>query len=257
LAAVDQIAGMFDSHVTGVFFNVMPLAAGIGNAGGQSAQLLETTRKAGDAIETAAFEQLKRLRRSTYFRRFDVIDNEDLIGSALPLARTADTFVAFWPNGQTNEPQGLIENLLYGAGRHVLLVPPKQPIIMPFDTITVAWNGSREAARAVAESLPYLQRADKVGVLVVEESEHPTEADALMGNDAVQHLRHHGVNAVKCRSFAIEDEVAETLIAECRSFGAKLLVIGSYGHSLLRELLPGSTTSRLLRSASIPLLVAH
>jgi nucleotide-binding universal stress UspA family protein len=78
-----------------------------------------------------------------------------------------------------------------------------------------------------------------------------------MGNDAVQHLRHHGVNAVKCRSFAIEDEVAETLIAECRSFGAKLLVIGSYGHSLLRELLPGSTTSRLLRSAPVPLLVAH
>jgi hypothetical protein len=179
LAAVDQIAGMFDSHVTGVFFNVMPLAAGIGDAGGQSAQLLETARKAGDAIETAAFEQLKRLRRPTYFRRFDVIDNEDLIGSALPLARAADTFFAFRPNGQMNEPQGLIENLLYGAGRHVLLVPPKQPIIMPFDTITVAWNGSREAARAVAESLPYLQRADKVGVLVVEESEHPTEADAL------------------------------------------------------------------------------
>jgi nucleotide-binding universal stress UspA family protein len=138
-----------------------------------------------------------------------------------------------------------------------LLVPPKQPIILPFDTIAVAWNGSREAARAVAESLPYLQRADKAGVLVVEQTEHPTEADALMGIDAVLHLKHHGVNAVKRRSFAIEDEVAETLIAECRSFGATLLVIGSYGHSLLRELLPGGATSRLLRSAPVPLLVAH
>jgi hypothetical protein len=65
LAAVDRIAGMFDSHVTGVFFHVMPLAAGIGDAGDQSAQLLETARKEGDAIETAAFEELKRLRWPT------------------------------------------------------------------------------------------------------------------------------------------------------------------------------------------------
>jgi nucleotide-binding universal stress UspA family protein len=120
----------------------------------------------------------------------------------------------------------------------------------------VAWNGSRESARALAEALPYLHQASKVGVLVVE-GERQTETDALKANDAVLHLRHHGISAVKYRAVGEEDETADVLIAECRALGANLLVMGSYGHSRLHELLPGSTTSRILRRSPIPLLIAH
>ena len=126
----------------------------------------------------------------------------------------------------------------------------------PLDNIVVAWNGSRESARALAESLPYLHLARKVGVLVVE-GENPTEADSLKGNDAVLRLRHHGINAVKYRAIGEEDEIADVLIAECRRLDANLLVMGSYGHSRLHELLPGSTTDRVLRRSPFPLLMAH
>jgi hypothetical protein len=112
------------------------------------------------------------------------------------VARAADTFVALRPNGRVSEPEGLVENLLFGAGRHLFLVPDDLKLIAPLENVVVAWNGSRESARALAESFPYLHQARKVGVLVVE-GRHPTEADALMGNDAVHHLRHHGINAVK------------------------------------------------------------
>jgi hypothetical protein len=54
--------------------------------------------------------------------------------------------------------------------------------MVPLDKVVIARNGSRESARALAESLPYLHQARKVSVLVVE-GEHPTEADALKGND--------------------------------------------------------------------------
>ena len=81
----------------------------------------------------------------------------------------------------------------------------------------MAWNDSRESARALAEALPYLHQARKVGVLVVE-GEHSTEADALKGNEAVHHLRDHGINAVKYRATSEEDEIADILIAECRSW---------------------------------------
>jgi nucleotide-binding universal stress UspA family protein len=91
----------------------------------------------------------------------------------------------------------------------------------------------------------------------VVEGEHPTEADALMGNDAVQHLRHHGINAVKCRAIGEDDETADVLIEECRRLGGDLLVMGSYGHSRLHELLPGSTTTRVLRRSPLPLVIAH
>jgi nucleotide-binding universal stress UspA family protein len=88
------------------------------------------------------------------------------------------------------------------------------------------------------------------------EGEHQI-TDALKANDAVPHLRHHGIDAVKYRAIGEEDDTADVLIAECRSLGANLLVMGSYGHSRLHELLPGSTTSRMLRRSPFPLLIAH
>ena len=89
------------------------------------------------------------------------------------------------------------------------------------------------------------------------EGEHSTEADALKGNEVVHHLRHHGINAVKYRATSEEDEIADILIAECRSLDANLLVMGSFGHSRLHELLPGSTTDRILHRSPFPLLIAH
>jgi len=78
-----------------------------------------------------------------------------------------------------------------------------------------------------------------------------------MGNDAVHHLRHHGINAVKYRAVGQENEIADALIEECHKLDANLLVMGSYGHSRLHELLPGSTTDRVLRRSPFPLLIAH
>jgi nucleotide-binding universal stress UspA family protein len=259
LAAVKLIAETFESHVTGLFFNVLPslIPDALDDAGAkQAAKLLDAAKSAGDAIEATAFERLTRLQQPTYLRRFDVVGDDAIADTALPLARAADTFVALRPNGKSSEPEGLIENLLYGAGRHLFLVPDDHKTMTPFNNVVVAWNGSRESARALAEALPYLHRAQKVSVVVVQ-GEHPTEADALMGNDAVQHLRHHGINAVKCRAIGEDDETADVLIEECRRLGGDLLVMGSYSHSRLHELLPGSTTTRVLRRSPLPLVIAH
>jgi nucleotide-binding universal stress UspA family protein len=258
LAAANQIAEIFESHINALLF-VLPsiIPDGFNGFGAdQAAKLLDTGKQAGDAIEAAVFERLTQLQHPTTLRRFDVIGETDISDTALTLARAADTFVALRPNDRASEPEGLVENLLFGAGRHLFLVPADQKEIVPFDHVIVAWNGSRESARALAESLPYLHQARKVGVLVVE-GEHPTEAEALMGTYAVHHLRHHGINAVKYRAPGEDDEVADILIAECRRLDANLLVMGSFGHSRLHELLPGSTTDRVLRRSPFPLLIAH
>jgi nucleotide-binding universal stress UspA family protein len=260
LTAASQIAEIFEGHITGLFFNVLPPPPitddlNVANAS-QATKLLATAKQAGDAIEATVFERLTRLQQPTNLRRFDVVGDDDISDTALPLARAADAFVALRPNDRSEEPEGLIENLLFGTGRHLFLVPSDRKAMTQLDNIVVAWNGSRESARALAESLPYLHLARKVGVLVVE-GENPTEADALKGNDAVLHLRHHGINAVKYRAIGEEDEIADVLIAECRRLDANLLVMGSYGHSRLHELLPGSTTDRVLRRSPFPLLMAH
>ena len=259
LAAVNQIAEIFESQITGLLFNVLPslVPDGFNGAGAnQITKLLDTAREAGDAIESTVLQRLAQLEHPANLRRFDVIGGDDICDTALQMARAADTFVALRPNGRSSEPKGLVENLLFGAGRHLYLVPDDLKAITPFDNVVVAWNGSRESARALAESFPYLHQARKVGVLVVE-NRHPTEAEALMGNDAVHHLRHHGINAVKYRAVGQEDEIADALIEECHKLDANLLVMGSYGHSRLHELLPGSTTDRILRRSPLPLLIAH
>jgi nucleotide-binding universal stress UspA family protein len=256
LAAVGQIAEIFDSHITGLLFNALPPLVPDGCNGAGATGLLDAARQAGDDIEAKVFQRLAKLPYPANLRRFDVVDHNDASDTALQVARAADTFVALRPNGRVSEPEGLVENLLFGTGRHLFLVPDDLKLIEPLENVVVAWNGSRESARALAEFLPYLHQARKVGVVVIE-GRHPTEAEALMGNDAVNHLRHHGINAVKYRAAGQEDEIAEALIEECRKLDANLLVMGSYGHSRLHELLPGSTTDRILRRSPAPLLVAR
>jgi citrate lyase gamma subunit len=111
LAAVSLIAEIFGSHVTGLLFNVLPPPPIEVNLNGADAKLLDTAKQAGDAVEATVFERLTRLQQPTNLRRFDVIGDE-IPDTALPLARAADTFVALRPNDRSNEPQGLIENLL-------------------------------------------------------------------------------------------------------------------------------------------------
>jgi nucleotide-binding universal stress UspA family protein len=251
VAAVNQIADIFESHITGLFFNVLSSIVSDGRAGvGQAGKLLDTARQAGDIVEATVFERLTRSQHPSNLRRFDVTGDGDISDTILPLARAVDVFVALRPNGQSNEPQGLIASLLFGTGRHLFLVPDDQKAMVPFENVLVAWNGSRESARALAESLPYLRQ-------VVIEGESRTDVDPLKGNDAVLHLRHHGINAVKYPAIAEEDEIADALIEECRKFDTNLLVMGSYGHSRLHELLPGSTTDRVLHRSPFPLFNAR
>jgi len=127
LTAASQIAEIFEGHITGLFFNVLPpppITDGVNSAtASQATKLVDTAKQAGDAIETTVFERLTRLQQPTNLRRFDVVGDGDISDTALPLARAADAFVALRPNGRSNEPEGLIENLLFGTGRHLFLVP--------------------------------------------------------------------------------------------------------------------------------------
>lgn len=255
LLAVANVSEHFDSHIVALFLNVLPLPVSVGGDGvaaASAARLAEAAREYGDRMEVELVQRLAKLQKAAKLRRFDVFSDE-AASIAAREARTADAFVALLPNHKGAD--GLIENILFGTGRHLLLFPERAGATVAFDHAIVAWNGGREAARAVSEAIPYLSKAETVSVLVIDEG-HLVEDHATIGEDLIEHLLHHGVGAA-LHHVKKEDRVGATLIAEAQRRKADFIVMGGYGHSKLSELLLGGTTYELLHDSPLPLLVAH
>jgi nucleotide-binding universal stress UspA family protein len=260
LAAVASIAELFESHVIALYFNILPLplpAEGNGVSARVAAEVMENARRAGDETEAAIARRLARLNRPAEIRRFDVFADA-VADIATREARAADTFVnlRLEPGKSSRDEARLVEGILFGSGRHLFLVGDTKPFAEGFDHVVVAWNGSRESARGLAEALPYMCRMRAVTVLVVD-AEPPAEGEALLGTDAVNHLRHHGIDAVLHHVESEHGDIAATLMAEARRLDAGVIVMGGYGHSRFREWLLGGVTHQLLRQAPVPLVIAH
>lgn len=201
-----------------------------------------------DDAEARLRERLSKLNPGSELRRIDVAGDTQ--------ARTADAFVALRPNGEPRDPEQLIEGVLFGSGRHIYVVPESAPSAHVFNHVLLAWNGSRKAARALAEGMPYFRHAQKVTVLMVIE-DPADENQAELGHEVVRHLLHHGIHATLHHSKRGTGRVGETLIAEAARLKADLLVMGAYGMSRLREWLLGGTTYKILHESPIPLLMSN
>ncbi|MFN4087716.1 MAG: universal stress protein [Alphaproteobacteria bacterium] len=165
--------------------------------------------------------------------------------------RLADLVVAARPAAGRGEDQRLVEAVLFGSGRPALLVPPDQPVAGGGGAIF--WNGSAEAARAVAAALPMLRRAERVHIMEVDEKLGPEAAQAGLPD----YLAWHGIAAETTRLEADYREPGEALLAEALRVGARLIVMGAYTHSRMRQLILGGVTSHLLTACPVPVMLAH
>ncbi len=150
------------------------------------------------------------------------------------------------------------QDMLLDSGRPVLVVPPlTQMIAIPPKRVVVAWQPTREAARAVHDAMPLLKTAEQVDVLVIDpkvgESAHGEEP----GADIAAHLARHGLNVQTVMRPSVSASAAATILDYAKHVGADLIVAGGYGHSRLRERVLGGTTRELLHTTSLPVLFAH
>jgi nucleotide-binding universal stress UspA family protein len=141
----------------------------------------------------------------------------------------------------------VLDHLVTAAGVPVLALPPDISADVG-QTILVAWNGSREAARAVHDALPFLHVAKRLTLCAVgDEPATSLEAAAAM-------LWRHGLAVRSHRVGEPDGNAGEVLLAQCSAQGADLLVMGAYGHTRLRELVFGGATRHMLREATLPVL---
>ncbi|MDH3712823.1 MAG: universal stress protein [Gammaproteobacteria bacterium] len=139
------------------------------------------------------------------------------------------------------------------VGRPVLIAPCTGEWKAPDKHAVIAWNGSRESARAVHDALPMLLVAERVSVVTFGK---PAYGDALP-SDLTQYLARHELDA-DCHPVA--DAGADTgaaLLAFAEKAQADLIVAGAYGHSRIRELVLGGVTRYLLEHTSVPVLMSH
>jgi nucleotide-binding universal stress UspA family protein len=171
-------------------------------------------------------------------------------------ARVADLFIGTRPYGDPTGEVRIEEEVLLGSGRGCLFLPPGGKPPRAYSTIVVAWNGSREAARAVSEALPFLRAATQVTVAIVEESGATEQQQLESGADIGRYLSRHDVSS-EVRKIAGWDNTGKAIMNEAKQIGADMIVMGGYGHGRLRELVLGGATRRALTEAAIPVLMAH
>lgn len=143
-------------------------------------------------------------------------------------------------------------DLALGSGGPTLLTPEDGVDTAPGRRILVAWNGGREAARAVRDAWPFLTLAETVHVAVIS----PADAD---GPDSrlQRYFEQHGCKAELVIVRKEDAAAAAVLLDQVKALRSDLVVMGLYGHSRLRQTVLGGVSRSLLRDCPVPMLVSH
>jgi len=254
-----RIARRFDAHLTGLFATFVPDPREFFVMAG-SAAWFETHRKVLEEQRGAA-ERIfhAELRRAGVEGEW-IAASQNGEQSVVRHSSYADLVIL----GQTDpdDPETYIadrfpETVVMASGRPVLVVPYAGRHDAVCSRALVAWDGSREAARAVHDAMPFLTRAERVTVLHVNTPGSPAPL-ATPVTDITLTLARHGVN-VDFREMAndVDETCGDALLSLAAGDGYDLLVMGAYGHARWKERVLGGTTRTIFESATLPVLMSH
>lgn len=253
-----SIAATFQAHIAGIAFaydpTITPTVMDGLSAGWIEAQWAENRAAAQQAIDR--FEEA--VRREGVSAEHRIVESS--LGAAANrfsrIARHFDLSVV----GQTAPDLALPEDLLieaalFESGRPTIVVPYIQTDEIKLGHVLVCWDGSRSAARAAADSLPFLVRSKKVEIVMVAGGDG--KPDELPGTGLAEHLARHDLNVEIKRLIATDMDVSDVILSYAADCGADFIVMGGYGHSRLREFILGGATRGMLQSMTVPVLMAH
>lgn len=268
LQAALLVARRFGSHIEGLHIrHGVPRLVPMGpeGAGLATTDLVESVERVERTIGEHLRDQFEQFVRqhdlplveempmsdapSASFKELLAAGDEDLASRG----RAFDLLVVGRPVHAAAGPRiSALEAALFESGRPLLVVPPDPPSTLD-NRVIIHWNGSTETAGVIGLTMPFLERAEEILVLSVEEG----MVSGPSARDIAQTLMRHGLPArhkhVSCGGRAA---VGTTILEEAGAMRADLLIKGAYTQSRLRQMIFGGATSHVLAHAGLPMLMA-
>ncbi len=261
LALTGAVAKAFEAHVEGMFVIPAPRIYPVATMA-MPPDFFETHRQAFAEMAEDIHAQFR-----------DFLEKEGLSGEwrlmespapiiadvVIEVARRCDLVVASQPTGEelAAVEMDFAERLVMECGRPVLFVPREGAFETVGETIVAGWNGSREAARAIHDALPFFKHARDVRVAWIDPQKAPQEAGDLPGAELTDALARHGVSVAVDTLVSGGLDAGEVLLNHVADTGADLLVMGAWGHSRLREYVFGGATQHVMEHMTVPVLFSH
>lgn len=261
LAQAAILARSFDAHIAGLY--VIP-----------AVQLYPSTAfEAMPVIFEAHREYFQNQRDAVKAKFLDCLRREGVRGdiavvdSASPLisdatiehGRVSDLILLSQVDQTGNQGVELdfVDRVMMDVGRPVMVLPLKAKPVESFGIAIVGWNGRREAARAVFDSLPLLGLASEVRVVWVDPQRDEQGPSTIAGSELAEALARHGIKATADPIGGNTQDAGIALLTKAFDTGADLLVMGGYGHARFREFILGGATREALRNTTVPVLFSH
>jgi nucleotide-binding universal stress UspA family protein len=253
-----SVAEALDAHLSAIAFAFEPVIPGT-ELGAIPPALYDETRAETENTANAArarFNEAARrqgLSAESHVLDATLVGGSDLFGR---IARRFDLAVVGQRDSDRDVSEDLvIEAALFASGRPVIVVPYIQKEGLKLDRVLVCWDGSRPAARAIADAMPFLARAKEVALIMV--TGEASQKDEVPGADMGEHLARHGLKVEVKQLVAPNSDVASTILSYAADYSADFMVMGGYGHSRLKELVFGGVTRGILDAMTVPVLMSH
>lgn len=259
--AAIQLAKHFGAHLRGLAPTGQVELSGALTAASSSAELASVMWESLRGQADTAASNFDKACAALHFSACDaVIDEGEAVTSLLRHANGHDLTVLSQPDPSAPGAaarRDLVERTMLFSARPTLLIPYAGTFDHTCPNVMVAWDGSREAARAIADAMPFLQRARHVDV--VSWRENGRQRNDLLPSqleDVRQWLLRHDVQA-KVHVEELSGPIADAILSQTADLDSDLLVMGAYGHSRWAERVLGGATRGVLATTPVPVLMSH
>jgi len=253
-----SLAAAFDAHLAGIAFLYDPIVP-VSGAGYIPANVIDAQERDNEQATRAALDQFNAAcaRAGVSAEPLTLSASYGGVGEQFGrIARRFDLAVVGQAEPETSAVEEIIaESALFESGRPVIVVPYIQKAPLKLNNPMVCWDGSRAAARAIADSIPLLAKSERVDVVIV--TNERGKQDEIEGADIGQHLARHGLKVDVHRISGGNIDIGDALLSHAADSGADFMVMGGFGHSRLREFVLGGVTRSIFESMTVPVLLSH